>query len=106
MSENSILDSDFSNIYTNVFYKQEERFFDWQVSLSANRSEYNWYGLPALNFTPFVLDRIEERQQYNQFNLKGEIDFQDSKLDLVKVDIQYFNDANSENLSNLMEGDW
>ncbi len=86
------LNSGFSDAYSKIFYSQEERFFDWKVSLSAKRSEFNWYGLPAINFSQFVIDRIEEQQQYNQFNLQGEVNFQDSKLDYVHADIQYFND--------------
>ena len=90
---NSVLNSTFSNIESTLFYSQNERFYKWKSYLSAKRNSYNWYGLPDLNFSPFAIGQIEEQQHYNQFNLGGEISFDDSKIEIVKLDLQYFNDA-------------
>ena len=90
---NSVLNSTFSNIETTVFYSQNERFYKWKTYLSVNRNSYNWYGLPDLNFSPLAIGQIEEQQNYNQFNLGGEISFEDSKIEIVKFDLQYFTDA-------------
>lgn len=90
---NSVLNSTFSNIETTVFYSQNERFYKWKTYLSAKRNSYNWYGLPDLNFSPLAIGQIEEQQNYNQFNLGGEISFEDSKIEIVKFDLQYFTDA-------------
>ena len=90
---NSVLNSTFSNIETTVFYSQNERFYKWKTYLSVNRNSYNWYGLPDLNFSTLAIGQIEEQQNYNQFNLGGEISFEDSKIEIVKFDLQYFTDA-------------
>ena len=90
---NSVLNSTFSNIETTVFYSQNDRFYKWKTYLSVNRNSYNWYGLPDLNFSPLAIGQIEEQQNYNQFNLGGEISFEDSKIEIVKFDLQYFTDA-------------
>ena len=90
---NTSVNSNFSNIYSKVFYKQEERFFDWKVALNAERNTYNWYGLPNLNFIPSVINFIEEEQQYNSFGVRGEIIFEDSKIENIHVDANYFTDA-------------
>jgi hypothetical protein len=90
---NSVLNSTFSNIESTLFYSQNERFYKWKTYLSAKRNSYNWYGLPDLNFSPFAIGQIEEQQNYNQFNLGGEISFDDSKIEIVKLNLQYFNDA-------------
>lgn len=89
---NTILNSGFSETYSNIFYQQEERYFDWKLGLTADRRLVNWYGLPSLNFSQQVINRIDEEQQYNKFNLNGELHFKDSKIDFVSVDLQYFND--------------
>ncbi len=90
---NSVLNSTFSTIETSVFYSQNERFYKWKTYLSAKRNSYNWYGLPDLNFSTLAIGQIEEQQNYNQFNLGGEISFEDSKIEIVKFDLQYFTDA-------------
>jgi hypothetical protein len=90
---NTVLDSDFSNFIATLFYKKEERYFDWKVNLNTERKEYNWYGLPNINFIQNTLNVIDENQTYNYFNLSGGIDFLDSYIDNSKVSISYFSDA-------------
>ena len=36
--DNTVLDSDFSNFSASLFYKQEERYFDWKVTLNTERN--------------------------------------------------------------------
>ena len=90
--ENNVLDSDFSNFLGSIFYKKEERYFDWKVSLNTERNQYNWYGLPKLNFTENALNSIEENQIYNYFNVLGEIDFVDAYIEKSTLSISYFSD--------------
>ncbi len=91
--ENSILDSNFSNFLTTFFYKKEERYFDWKVSIDAERKEYNWYGLPNINFTQNTLNLINEDQTYNYFNAIGEIDLLDAYIDKSSLSFYYLSDA-------------
>jgi hypothetical protein len=90
---NTVLDSDFSNFLATIFYKKEERYFDWKVNLNTERNEYNWYGLPSTNFIQNTINSIDENQTYNYFNLLGEIDFLDSYIDNSSLSISYFSDA-------------
>ena len=91
--ENTPLDSNFSNFLATVFYKKEERYFDWKVSLNSERNQYNWYGLPNNNFAQNTIDLIDAKQAYNYFNILGEINFLDAYLDKSTLSISYFSDA-------------
>ena len=95
--DNTVLDSDFSNFSASLFYKQEERYFDWKVTLNTERNNYNWYGLKENTFTDNVIDNIEENQTYNYFNVVGELDFLDSYIDKSELSISYFSDEFSSN---------
>jgi hypothetical protein len=101
--ENTLLDSNFSNFITRIFYKKEERYFDWKVTLNTEFNNYNWYGLQQNVFAPNIIDLIEENQKYNYFNVTGEIDFLDAYLDKSILSLSYFTDDynSSEFLINL-----
>jgi len=93
----SVLNSNFSNFNTTAFYKQVDRYFDWKVSLNSQRDQYNWYGLPNLNFNTETINSIEEKQVYNYFQLVGELTFDDSYIDFGKVALSYFTDSFKSN---------
>lgn len=95
--ENTLLNSNFSNLYASLFFKKEERYFDWKINVNAERNEYNWYGLPTTNYTQNTLNSINEKQTYNYFNVTGEIDFIDSYIDKSNISVSYFTDAYSSN---------
>jgi hypothetical protein len=101
--ENTLLNSNFSNFLANLFYKREERYFDWKVALNTEINTYNWYGLQENTFAPNIIENIEEQQNYNYFNATGEIDFLDAYLDKSSFSISYFTDnySSSEFLINL-----
>lgn len=95
--ENTLLDSNFSNLLASIYYKKSERYFDWKVSLNTERNEYNWYGLPDSNYTQSTLNTIYEDQTYNYFNFLGEIDFLEAYVDKSNISASYFSDAFSSN---------
>ena len=90
---NTVLNSNFSNFNIGAFYKQEERYFDWKVTLNSERNLYNWYGLPDLNYTDPTISAINEEQVYNYFDLIGEFTFEDSYIDSGKINIANFTDS-------------
>lgn len=100
---NTLLNSDFSNFLATVFYKREERYFDWKITLNTEQNNYNWYGLEENTFVPNIIDNIEENQKYSYFNATGEIDFLDAYLDQSVLSLSYFTDdySSSEFLINL-----
>ena len=87
------LNSNFSNFNIGAFYKQEDRYFDWKVSLNSERDIYNWYGLPNKPFTESTIDAIDEEQVYNYFEILGEFNFIDSYIDYGKIKTAYFTDT-------------
>ena len=95
--KNTLLNSTFSNFKATAYYKQEDRYFDWKVSLKSEINNYNWYGLPNLNFTTTTINAIEEEQVYNYFELAGELNFEDSYIDFGKVALSYFTDTYHSN---------
>jgi len=101
--DDTVLDSNFSNFLASLFYKQEERYFDWKVTLNTERNDYNWYGLRENTFTDAVIDNIQENQTYNYLNVVGELDFLDSYIDKSSLSLAYFSDdfSSTEFLINL-----
>ncbi|MEE9408956.1 MAG: hypothetical protein V3V28_12875 [Polaribacter sp.] len=88
----SVLNSNFSNLNVGVFYKQEDRYFDWKVSLNSEKNQYNWYGLPDKVFAETTVNSINEKQTFNYFNAIGEFKFKDSYIDFGKLSVSYFTD--------------
>ncbi|WP_339659165.1 hypothetical protein [uncultured Polaribacter sp.] len=101
--DNTILDSNFSNFLATAFYKKEERYFDWKVSLNLENNTYNWYGLPTNNYAQNTIDVIDAKQAYTYFNVLGELDFLDAYLDNSSLSLSFFSDDfnNNEVLLNL-----
>ena len=90
---NTVLNSHFSNFGASVFYKQDERYFDWKVTLNSERNQYNWYGITPNSLAINSLNSIEENQTYNYFNVDGEIDLLDSYIDKSNFSFSYFSDV-------------
>ena len=95
--DNTILDSNLSNFLANAFYKKEERYFDWKVSLNLENNNYNWYGLPSNNFAQSTIDLIDAKQTYTYFNVLGELDFLDAYLDKSSLSLSFFSDDFNNN---------
>lgn len=94
--EKTPLNSGYSDLTAGLFYGQEDRYFDWKVSLNSERKQYNWYGLPTstnVNFNQNTIDAISEKQTYNSFELEGQISLEDSYIDTAKMKVSYFSDA-------------
>ncbi|EAQ40802.1 hypothetical protein [Polaribacter sp. MED152] len=90
--ENTKLNSDFSNLNASIFYKKEERYFDWTITLKGERNTYNWYGIDEPTFTETAIGNIDESQTYNYFNLVGDIDFIDAYITNSQLSLAYFTD--------------
>jgi hypothetical protein len=91
--KNSVLNSNFLNFNMATFFKQEERFFDWKVSIDAAQNNYNWYGLQQDKaFTENTINAIDEAQNYRHLKLAGDFKFYDSYVESGKVVVSYFTD--------------
>lgn len=96
--KNTELSSSFYNVGLNLFYKQEQYYFDWTFGVKANRDKYNWYGLPDnIDFRLSTINAIEEEQTYKNYGVYGQLDFNDSFIKEIKADANYFSDILENN---------
>jgi len=76
---NIALDDDYFDTRLDLFYKQEERDFNWQLNAGARMQKYNWYGLPEeIVFSQNAIDAIDEKQKYTEIYVGGKVDYKDS----------------------------
>ena len=94
-----VLDDNFSDARIDLFYKQEERDFDWQLNGGFRLQKYNWYGLSdEINYASDVIDNITEDLSYTEAYLGGIINYEDSFFQGGTVEAYSFTDdeASSE----------
>jgi len=91
--ENSILNSNYSNLDVSAFYKKSDRYNDWKATLNSERNIYNWYGLPETTYTESTINAINEKQVYNYFNAIAEVGFKDSYINFLKLNTSYYVDT-------------
>lgn len=88
------LSSSFYNIDLDMFYKQIDRYFNWDVGFTAQRDNYNLYGLPTdITFNDNVINFIDPAQTYKDYKLYGGIDFEDSYISNANASVRYFSDS-------------
>lgn len=91
---NTQLSSTFYNINVNLFYEQKERYYTWKAGLNAERSKYNWYGLPGnIPYTIATIENIEEEQVYNYYQAFGKIDFDESFIKNINGNVNFMSDG-------------
>lgn len=93
--EGIALDDNFTDARLDLFYKQEERNFDWQLNGGFRHQKYNWYGLfesPQINFTQSAINSIDEDQDYTEIYLGGKIMYENSFFQGGTVELNRFTD--------------
>jgi hypothetical protein len=92
--EKTRLSSTYYDASLNLFYAQQERYYNWKAGFNAERSQHNWYGLPTnIAFNDATISNIEEEQAYNSFKVFGTIKFDDSYLEEAGGSVSLFSDA-------------
>ena len=93
-----ILNSNFSDIKADFYYKQTERYFDWQINTGMKNQIVNWYGLPEeINFNQNIITSIDEKQSYGTLYLGGKIEFFDALVHHGEVEFsRFFDNHNSD----------
>ncbi len=87
------LNDDFLDLNVDLFYKQTERYFNWQANAGLDHLVSNWYGLSDdINFNNTVIKSIDEKQSYSELYLGGEIEFFDALVHGGKVNFSKFFD--------------
>ena len=88
-----VLDDNFLDSRLDLFYKQEERDFDWQLNGGIRFQKYNWYGLSdEINYTEEVVDNIVEDLNYTEIYFSGMIDYTDSFFQGATAELHRFTD--------------
>ena len=88
-----LLNDDFLDTRLDLFYKQEESDFDWQLNGGIRFQKYNWYGLPEqINFNQNVINGLNETQKYTNIYLGGKLDYMDSFFHGGTIELNRFTD--------------
>jgi len=88
-----VLNDDFKDLDIDLYYKQSERMFEWEVGAAVTYLSTNWYGLSKeIDYSETALNSISERQTYTNVALKGSIDFEDALIHTGDVSISRFSD--------------
>ncbi len=88
-----VLDDNFVDARLDLFYKQEESDFDWQLNGGVRFQKYNWYGLPEqITFTQSVIDGLAETQKYTTVYVGGKLDYKDSFFQGGTTELNRFTD--------------
>ncbi len=93
-----VLNSTYSDLNVDLFYKQTERYFEWKIVSGINNQQRNWYGLSEdISFTRNVINSIHEKQSYGTIYLGGNIEFYDALLHNGEVKFtRFFDQFNSD----------
>ncbi len=88
-----VLNDDFVDTRLDLFYKQEESDYDWQLNGGFRFQKYNWYGLPEqINFDQNVIDGLNENLKYTNVYIGGKLDYKDSFFQGGTTELNYFTD--------------
>lgn len=88
-----VLDDDFKDLDMDLYYKQSERMFDWNIKGGLDYLSTNWYGLSDLiDYSASTINSIVERQSYTNIYLSGEIEFFDSLIHSGGLSFNRFTD--------------
>jgi len=88
-----VLDDNFVDTRLDLFYKQEDQDFDWQLNGGFRFQKYNWYGLPEqITFSTPVIDGLAEAQNYTNVYVGGKLDYKDSFFQGGTTELNYFSD--------------
>jgi len=92
------LNDSFSDSRIDVFYKQFDRYYNWQVNGGVQHKLYNYYGLPTTTiFDDGLFSSLDEKQLYNKIYLGGKIDVEDSFFKGASAEFVNFSDNYKSN---------
>ncbi|MBI9040573.1 TonB-dependent receptor [Lutibacter sp.] len=96
--EDSPLNDNFANTRVDLFYKQFDREFNWQVNAGVQRKLYNYYGLPESTvFDTSFIDNLDEKQVYKTIYAGGKVDVEDGIFKGATAEVINFSDNYDSN---------
>ncbi|MBE0422710.1 MAG: TonB-dependent receptor [Lutibacter sp.] len=101
--KNVLLDDNFSDSKIDVYYKQFDRDYNWQVNAGVQRKLQNYYGLPSdVTFNDAFIEAMDEKQIHKTVYGGGKISFEDSFFQGATAEIVNFSDDYNTNEIRLM----
>ena len=88
-----LLDDNFSDTQVDLYFKQFERDYKWEINAGAKHLIYNWYGLPENPlFTDTFIEGINEKQRYITISAGGKLHFEDGFFKGGNFSLNQFSD--------------
>lgn len=101
--KDALLNTNFSDANLNLYYKQFDRDYNWQVNAGATHQISNWYGLPTnLTYTEPFLNAIDPKQTYLTIFVGGQVNFEDGIFKGAKIEVNQFSDAYKSSETNIV----
>ncbi|QTY27844.1 TonB-dependent receptor [Flavobacterium sp. CS20] len=99
--EDVLLDDDFLDTNLDLNLESAERYFRWDAGIGVDYKRYNWYGIDEQNLNVLPnsiqlfdtdISAIDPLQTYLGLKAYGQLEFEDSFLKNVKLNLQNFSD--------------
>ena len=101
--KDALLDSNFSDTKVNLYYKQFDRDYNWEINAGLQHQIYNWYGLPDdITYSEPFLNSIDPKQKYFNVFAGGKLHFEEGIFKGGKVELNQFSDNYSSNEIHLL----
>lgn len=93
-----LLNDSFANTRIDGYYKQYDRYYNWQINAGVQRELYNYYGLPSeMTFDDAFIESLDEKQIYKNFYVGGKVSFEDSVFKGVSAELVNLSDNYNSN---------
>ncbi|HSQ45918.1 MAG TPA: hypothetical protein VLM44_03260 [Lutibacter sp.] len=101
--EDVLLDDNFSDSKVDIYFKQFDRNYNWQVNAGTQLKSQNYYGLSNdITYTDAFIDAMNPEQIYKTVYGGGKISFEDSFFQGASAEIINFSDDYNTNEIRLM----
>ncbi|HEY9168567.1 MAG TPA: TonB-dependent receptor [Lutibacter sp.] len=98
-----LLDDNFSDSKVDVYFKQFDRDYNWQINAGMQLKSQNYYGLSDdITYTDAFINAMNPKQLYNTVYGGGKISFEDSFFQGATAEIVNFADDYNTNEIRLM----
>lgn len=88
-----LLDDNYSDSYLNLYYRQFERDYNWELFGGAQHQIRNWYGLPkGIVYDQNLIDTIDPKQKYLNIFFGGNLSFQEGVFKDGTIVFNHFSD--------------
>ena len=88
-----LVDDGYSDSELSLYYKQFERYYNWELIAGAQHNMQNWYGLPSdISYDPSFLEMLDPKQTHLNIFAEGNIAFDDAIFSKGTFNVNHFSD--------------